>query len=47
MKERKISGVKRISVLARPLTSAYVCLCGPKVRPHPASSAGIKLLFPT
>jgi len=47
VKKRKTSEVKFFSVLARPLTSAYVCLCGHKVRPHLASSAGIKLPFPT
>jgi len=28
MKERKTSGVKTFLELARPLASAYVCLCG-------------------
>ena len=46
-KERRTRGVKKISELARPLTSAYVYLSGHRVRAHPASSAAIKLPFPT
>jgi len=33
VKERKTSGLKTFRELARPLTSAYVCLCGHRVRP--------------
>jgi len=47
VKERKTSGLKPFSELARPLTSAYVWLCGRRVRAHPASSAAIKLPSPT
>ena len=47
VKERKTCGVKKISVLARPLTSAYICLYDHKVRAYPASSAAIKLPVPT
>ena len=46
-KKNKWSGVKTFSELARLLTSAYVCLCGHRVQAHPASSAAIKLRFPT
>jgi len=46
-KERRTRGVNFFSELARPLTSAYVCLSGHRVRAHPASSAAIKLPFPT
>jgi len=46
VKERKTKGVKTFSELARPLTGAYVYLCGHRVRAHPASSAAIKLPFP-
>jgi len=46
VKERKTSGMKAFSGLARPLASAYVCLCGHRVRVHPASNAAIKLAFP-
>jgi len=45
MKERKTSGVKTFRELARPLASAYVCLCGHRVRAHPASSAAINCYF--
>jgi len=46
-KERKTRGVKTFSELAPPMTSAYVYLSGHTVRAHPASSAAIKLPFPT
>ena len=46
-RKEKQGGVKTFSELACPLTSAYVCLCGHGVRAHPASSAAIKLPFPT
>jgi len=41
--------VKTFLEFARPLTtsSAYVFLCGHRVRAHPASSAAIKPPFPT
>ena len=39
--------MKTFLELARPLTSANVCLSGHRARAHPASSAPIKLLFPT
>jgi len=45
MKEGETSGVKTFWELARPLTSAYVCLCGHRVRAHPASSAAINCDF--
>jgi len=45
-KEKQV-GVKTFSELACPLTSLYVCLCGHRVRAHPASSAAIKPPFPT
>jgi len=32
--ERKTRGVKTFSELARPLTSAYACLCDNRVRAH-------------
>ena len=38
VKERKTSGLKTFRELARPLTSAYVCLCGHRVRPSTAIS---------
>jgi len=38
---------ENISELARPLTSAYVFPRGHRVRAHSASSAAIKLPFPT
>jgi len=47
VKEGKTSGVKTFSELARPLTSGYVFLCGHRARARPASSAAIKLPFPT
>ena len=46
-KERRTRGVKTFSELARPLTGAYVCLSRHRVQAHPASSAAIKLPFPT
>ena len=45
MKEGKTSGVKTFLELARPLTSAYVCLCGHRERAHPAPSAAINRYF--
>ena len=45
MKEGKTSGVKTFGELARPLTSAYVCLCGHRERAHPAPSAAINGYF--
>ena len=33
VKERKTSGLKTFRELARPLISAYVCLCGHRMRP--------------
>ena len=48
---RETGGVKPFLVLARPFTSAYVSLCGHRVRAHPALSVAInvaiKLPFPT
>jgi len=44
-KERKTSGVKTLSELARPLASAYVCPCGHRERAHPAPSAAVNCYF--
>jgi len=44
-KERKTSGVKAFSELARPLASAYVCPCGHRERAHPTPSAAINCYF--
>ena len=47
-KERKTrGGAKTFSELAGPLTRAYGCPSGHRERAHPASSAAIKLPFPT
>ena len=46
-RKEKTRGVKTFSEPARPRTSAYVCLGRHRVRAHPASSAAIKLPFPT
>ena len=44
-KERKTSGVKTFSELARPFASAYVCPCGHREQAHPAPSAAINCYF--
>ena len=45
MCEGKTSGLKTFRELARPLTSAYVCLRGHRERAHPAPSAAINGYF--